>query len=301
VGYVVVALPLVLNWSKALESDYVTTGLYDLGMLSWGFTQLTLVTSDLSEFAGYCSRVGLMLQALLSFEQEDSHVHDTVILDSETGLNSSRIESLDAVGLNVTNLTIRDPQGNILITNAQLNLKSNTLIMGGAGTGKTSLFRVLAGLWRDFSGRIELSPEVMYVPQDVYLPMASLRQQLLYPLLYPDRSHHISMHTILQVLSSLGLEFLLKLPNWEQVKDWSFLSPGQQQKLVMARVLLQRPKLALLDEISSMVDLSTEKIFYQLCAQAGIRVLSIGHRASLEQFHDAVFDIRDCKLLRRRD
>jgi len=47
--------------------SYEFPGLYDLGMLSWGFTQLTLVSSDLSEFAGYCTRIALIFDKLSEF------------------------------------------------------------------------------------------------------------------------------------------------------------------------------------------------------------------------------------------
>jgi ATP-binding cassette subfamily D (ALD) long-chain fatty acid import protein len=73
------------------------------------------------------------------------------------------------------------------------------------------------------------------------------------------------------------------LSNREWIEN---LSPGEQQRLSMARVLFHKPQLAFLDEISSSVSTNVEAKFYVACKQRGINVVSIGHRESLMQHHD---------------
>lgn len=70
------------------------------------------------------------------------------------------------------------------------------------------------------------------------------------------------------------------------VADWSsMLSLGEQQRLAFARVLLANPKLVLLDESTSALDLANEARLYMLLIARGLGVVSVGHRDSLIQFH----------------
>lgn len=71
--------------------------------------------------------------------------------------------------------------------------------------------------------------------------------------------------------------------------DWSSqLSLGEQQRLAIARVLLSRPSLALLDEATSALDLENEARMYKLLAATNMALVSVGHRASLREYHDEV-------------
>lgn len=66
------------------------------------------------------------------------------------------------------------------------------------------------------------------------------------------------------------------------------LSPGERQRLALARLLFHRPKFAILDECTSTLDEAMEAAFYRTCQQRGITVLSIGHRTSLWAYHNCV-------------
>lgn len=76
------------------------------------------------------------------------------------------------------------------------------------------------------------------------------------------------------------------------------LSLGEQQRLALARVLLQRPALVFLDEATSALDEAAEASLYQLlideCPQ--MAVVSIGHRQSLRAFHSRVLHLADQAL-----
>jgi vitamin B12/bleomycin/antimicrobial peptide transport system ATP-binding/permease protein len=70
------------------------------------------------------------------------------------------------------------------------------------------------------------------------------------------------------------------------VADWSsMLSLGEQQRLAFARILLANPRLVLLDESTSALDLANEARLYMLLLARGVTVVSVGHRDSLIQFH----------------
>jgi putative ATP-binding cassette transporter len=74
----------------------------------------------------------------------------------------------------------------------------------------------------------------------------------------------------------------------DSVRDWSaMLSLGEQQRLGFARLLINSPRLAILDEASSALDLESEKAMYALLQErADLTFISVGHRPSLLAFHD---------------
>ena len=75
--------------------------------------------------------------------------------------------------------------------------------------------------------------------------------------------------------------------------DWaSMLSLGEQQRLAIARVLLARPGLVLMDESTSALDVGNEAAAYALLKEAGVAVVSVGHRPSLTRFHSRVLRLR---------
>lgn len=90
----------------------------------------------------------------------------------------------------------------------------------------------------------------MFVPQDAYIPRASLLQAITYPLVYPTQSGVVSIHDLKSHLVAVGLGNLLKFQAPNALLDPSSLSPGERQKILMARVLFHRPKIVFLDEIS---------------------------------------------------
>jgi putative ATP-binding cassette transporter len=69
------------------------------------------------------------------------------------------------------------------------------------------------------------------------------------------------------------------------------LSPGEQQRLSIARMLLRQPKYAVLDESTSAVDVNVEAHLYETLRQRGITVISVGHRPSLRAFHHFVLEL----------
>lgn len=158
------------------------------------------------------------------------------------------------------------------------------LVSGPSGCGKSSLFRALAGIWPYGTGTIGIPDQatLLFLPQKNYLPIGTLRAAIAYPAsehAYPDA-------TIRHALAHCQLPHLIarldESDNWSQQ-----LSPGEQQRLAIARALLLRPQVLFLDEATSALDAATEDMLYQLILQElpATTVISIAHRASLAKFH----------------
>ena len=122
----------------------------------------------------------------------------------------------------------------------------------------------------------------MFLSQVPYLPLGDLRAVLS----YPDAESDISDEQLLAVLDDVTLGHLSNRLN--ETQDWAnVLSPGEQQRLALARVLLHRPKLIFLDESTSALDEGNEYALYRLVRQRipDAIVVSVTHRATVRQHH----------------
>jgi putative ATP-binding cassette transporter len=130
-------------------------------------------------------------------------------------------------------------------TNVVVRSGERVLILGAPGTGKTQLFRALAGLWPWGSGRITRpkGEQIFYLPRGVpYMPRVSLREVLAYPL----KAESFNESAFARALYRLGLERLA--PLFDTTRRWDReLSQDEQLRLAIARILLQDPPWVLID------------------------------------------------------
>jgi ATP-binding cassette, subfamily D (ALD), peroxisomal long-chain fatty acid import protein len=144
------------------------------------------------------------------------------------------------------------------------------LVRGPNGAGKTSLLRVLSGVWPAAEGAVvalPAAPRVLFVPQRAYTsPQASLAELLLYPA-PPSAADAAAAAAdgarMLEALDWAGLAHLASTPAaLRAAGGCAGLSGGEQQRLAAARLYLQRPSLAVLDEASANLEPAFEaKLF----------------------------------------
>ncbi|NEZ57694.1 ABC transporter ATP-binding protein/permease [Adonisia turfae] len=200
------------------------------------------------------------------------------------------------VELTLQNLTLQTPNyQRTLIEDLSLALdtQSSLLVVGPSGCGKSSLMRAIAGLWNSGNGTIE-RPELEYLlflPQKPYMILGSLRQQLLYP--YPDiELNDAQLKTALQQVNLPDLDE--RFGGFDAEEEWSdVLSLGEQQRLSFARVLLHQPKYTILDEATSALDRDNEQQLYGHLAATKTAYLSVGHRKSLEAYHQSILRLSE--------
>jgi putative ATP-binding cassette transporter len=195
--------------------------------------------------------------------------------------------------LTAENLTVSLPNGQEIVRVSELVIEpaERVLVTGVSGSGKTSLFRALGGVWPFGSGsiRVPKGASLLVLPQKPYLPLGTLRGALAYP--GPD--HAFSPEEVDEVLIATGLEALQE--RLDEVAYWADqLSVGEQQRLSIARALLQRPDWLFLDEATSALDEAAEASLYRLLLERlpQAAIVSIGHRSSLVVFHERFLELK---------
>ncbi|XP_066281799.1 lysosomal cobalamin transporter ABCD4-like isoform X1 [Branchiostoma lanceolatum] len=310
-SYIVIAIPILSgayshmapNEISSLVSKNAFVSIYLIGC----FSGLIDLSTKLTDLAGYTHRIGELLESLEKTEKgtmEDLTNQSTDPGGDDSCENTSlcsneSTQSNKAFQLESVTLTPPSLQNRVLIRDLTLEIEAgrNLLIVGNTGSGKSSLLRVLRGLWPTLGGSVErispLGPQgVMFIPQKPYLTDGSLREQIIYPLKdkYPGQvspDDEIIMQNVerLELMSvfdrAKGLDGGTEWINWYDV-----LSPGEMQRLSFARLFFHQPQFAVLDEATSAVSMETEELLYTMCKDMGMTVISVGHRTSLRKFHD---------------
>ncbi len=199
--------------------------------------------------------------------------------------------------LSFRNLQVAHSDGNVVIqgANAEIKAGEKVLIVGESGTGKSTLFRAIAGLWPWGSGQIRIPPRehMQFMPQRPYIPLGTLRAALT----YPAATDHFPEAEQLAALERCGLPHLVA--RLEEEERWDrVLSLGEQQRLAFARLLLHKPRWVFLDEATAALDEENQDQMMRLFREEldGSALISIGHRPGLDVYHD-----RTLQLLRAPD
>ncbi|KNC86863.1 hypothetical protein SARC_01009 [Sphaeroforma arctica JP610] len=273
--------------------------------LLFGFTILIQMSTQTSDFVAFVMRVSELHKALLAEKEKRSNGHQSSAGGSrdEALLNTSSFSVSDAQELQTDKLQITSPAGDVLVTSLSFVLKQgdSLLVMGASGGGKTSLLRVLRGLWPASNGSFSRPPAltdgkggVFFLPQRPYLAYElTLKQQMMYPNVNVECND--SDDVFIDVLGEVGLTGIVRrVGGLNVIADWQvMLSVGEQQRLCLARVLWHNPAIAILDESTASLDVEWEKSVYAALKRRGVGVLSVGHRESLIPLHNKVLRLKE--------
>jgi len=208
----------------------------------------------------------------------------------------------DALALN--GLLVRLPHGKPLLTADDIAIRpgERVLVTGPNGSGKSTLLRAIAAIWPFGHGRVTLrkGARMMILPQRPYFPVATLAAAVT----YPAEAGAFSHERLADVIRAVGLPALVA--RLDDEAHWNrMLSLGEQQRLGVARAILQAPDLLILDEATAALDEPGEAALYRLIGERlpGITIVSVGHRAALRACHGRQLTVAldgDCACLRER-
>jgi putative ATP-binding cassette transporter len=184
-------------------------------------------------------------------------------------------------------LTLRLPDGRVIVPEVNLTVApgDRVLVTGPTGAGKSTLFRALAGIWPFGDGQVHVPAQarLLFLPQRPYLPVGTLRDVVA----YPSPAGSVDDDAIRSALADVGLAGLAD--GLDVLDNWSLqLSGGEQQRLAIARAVLQQPDWLFLDEATAALDDAAEHAMYSLLQRRlpGAAIVSIAHRSGVAAFHD---------------
>jgi len=200
------------------------------------------------------------------------------------GQGFDRVETADGT-VRLHDLTISLPNGHNLLEHADLELRAghSVVVTGRSGTGKSTLFRAIAGIWPFGHGRVEVPKNAFFLPQRPYIPLGTLRHVITYP--HPTNTYN--REALSKVLVDVGLPALV--PELDHDSNWPMrLSGGEQQRVAIARALLSNPDWVFLDEATASLDPEGETELYHILQRhlPQATLVSIAHRETVAVFHE---------------
>lgn len=304
-GLVLCSTPIFLNkFSGIVDHNSSATFITNRRLLLSASSSLGMLIrsrKEVQQVVGYFKRLTEFKKTLLEI--------DTAASSTETSTkgvikyDDNKIEFKDIPLITPANITLAESLSFVI------NHGDHLLIAGPNGCGKSSLFRILGGLWPVRKGQLTIPhfENVFYLPQRAYLSKSSLKDQIIYP---STECKFKTNKELLEILEVLDLKFLLhenialelsknpylevrNIDPFETVRNWpEELSIGVQQRLAMSRLYYHRPRFAVLDECTSAVSPQMEQLMYSHAQSLGISVLSVAHRSSLWHFHNYILKFK---------
>jgi vitamin B12/bleomycin/antimicrobial peptide transport system ATP-binding/permease protein len=281
VSQAIVPLPWVI------QAPRLFAGKIDFGDVTQTATAFGSINDSLSFFRNN-------YDAFAAFRAAIIRLHGLVDANARgRALPTVLVKASEDAAVEFANIEVRTPAGDQLIDSLDVELATGAtlVITGRSGSGKTTLLRSLAELWPYASGTL-LRPEgenaTMFLSQLPYVPLGALRGVVC----YPNSPDQVAEETLRETLTKVALAPLGD--RLDEERDWAkVLSPGEQQRIAFARVLLTKPKAVFLDEATSALDEGLEFALYQLLRSElpDCVVVSVSHRRAVEQHHEQQLEL----------
>ncbi|MCP1771803.1 putative ATP-binding cassette transporter [Neisseria perflava] len=283
---IIATLPMYL--AKTMTFGDMMQARSAFGNVQDGFGWFMDYYKRIIEWAAVVERLAGFQTALAQVSGDEPPPHD-ILTPSETVSNTTSSKHAPSL-LTVQNLTVHTAEGRVLLQNLSAHAAPREwlLLDGRSGIGKSTLLRVLAGLWPYYRGHFQTAADALFLPQRPYLPQDSLRRLLAYP-----RAPLPDDETLKHILRQVGLAQLADSPP-DEIREWhKILSGGEQQRLSLARALLHRPAVLLLDEATNQLDDDSALALMQLLQSElpDTAVIAVSHQADVKKLFDTRLDL----------
>jgi len=272
--------PRVLSGELEVGRIVEATGAFSAIMGS--LTILVDNMEDLSRFAAGISRVKSLSGGLKRGGLPSGAVRETIAMVTSEEL---RFDHVTLQTPNYERTLIRD-------LTAAVPAGASLMIVGDSGLGKSSLLRMMAGLWNCGTGTVARpgADDLLFLPQEAYMIVGTLRQQLC----YPNLDRELTEEEARGVLGRVNLPDLPeRCGGFDAELDFEkFLSGGERQRLAFARVLLKNPRYVLLDEATSSLDAENEQALYAELASTTATIISVTHHPGLVKYHSQILELK---------
>jgi putative ATP-binding cassette transporter len=282
----------VLGFVSFLTPQLLALPKYLARQITYG--TLTQMGISFAQFSGGLSWFALQFETIQGYRATIARLDQLNWATGHSGGTNHHVthRRTSSTSLRVRDLSLGTPDGRTLIRGLHLTVTPGErwIVRGPSGVGKSTLMRALAGIWPYGSGSIDLPRDagILFLSQRNYVPIGSLKAGLC----YPSRPELFDDELCAVVLTQCELPGYVHMLYQED--RWGHrLSPGEQQRLAIARILLQAPHFALLDESTNAIDTQTERNLYQLLIARlpHTALVSISHHNTLTDFHDHALDI----------
>jgi HlyB family type I secretion system ABC transporter len=284
--------PLLLLWfgaSRVIDGTMSLGTLLALNALAGGFlSALAMLVSNGQRFQLVKAHLDRISDVLEAEPEQDIHA-----VQSPPPLKGS---------LEIRNVSFQyDPNAPLVLRDVSLRVEPGQKIalVGRTGSGKSTLIKLLLGLYKPTSGQIlydglsleslnyrEVRHQMGVVLQESFLFSGSIRENILFndPALPLERAAEAAGLAVMH-------DEIIRMPmNYETLvaEGGSGLSGGQRQRLSIARALAHRPALLLLDEATSHLDAVTEQLVEAQLNRLSCTRVVVAHRLST---------VRDAELI----
>ena len=290
---------LVMFWTGPLKAVGLI-GPFVIGLVMKQNSITTLIAM-MSASTYLINPLQQILEAIASIQSSQVIKDKLLTFGSESEIPSKglHIHTLEEIQLkNVTKSY--DNQEIFRDVTVTFSLSQHNLIVGDSGIGKTTLFRLISGQDKAYSGKIifksidgrELTPNldnIAIIHQNPYVFHTSVRHNLT---LYQDYSDSLLIST----LKKVGLwEACCHQLDYELTGD--NFSGGQIIKLEIARAILRSKQVLLADEMMASLDAASSKEISNVLKQLPNSIIEIAHHYNLEDY-DAVYRIENKSIVR---
>ncbi|MFU2016798.1 ABC transporter ATP-binding protein [Peribacillus butanolivorans] len=294
---------LVILW---LGSEFIATGDIQVGEVVAIVNYATRIAASLSVF----SWLIMVISRAKASAERVTEIFETPI-DLDEGKMESQSGAVKAGSIEFQDVSFRYPgSGTPVLKNLSFTVEAgeSLAIIGATGSGKTSLFQLIPRLYEVESGSIfidsqdvknipldSLRKRIGYVPQEALLFSGSIKNNIAWG------KENATLEELMTAAAHAQVhETVMKLPKQYETQlgqKGVNLSGGQKQRLSIARALVRRPKILLLDDSTSALDLKTESKLLNALKSYTCTTLIITQKISTAMEADKILLLENGEML----